>query len=235
MKKLKDDKYRIGELENSLKVIEKSFNEFYVQREWYILLPILSQLRSLVAMTSNKNNHPLLIDLIDKFTFSENIYSFQPLLAPNTALYTYITNKSWSLTNNGYISQKYSLKEWLNTPFTFIYDENRNRKMGTRNDVIRNIGDKEGGGHYDPDIAEYMEILKWQTFGNKLDGVSLFLLDISSAVLYIGKMFLLDYKIKNNTVNKTEHANQVMELKNYFETINFTGVGARIDVHGEFV
>lgn len=206
------------ELETSLRALRLANNDFINKKDEAYLLTIMAQLRALVTM-GGKDMTPLLLDLSDELLIPLELYSLppKPLKAPQELVASLYGGKTWS-TKDRPDFIKYTLKEWLTAPAYFV-DETMDYR--TRNQVIKHISNKEGGSHYDKKVAVIIDNLRRQFRGSQngeINGLQLFLLDVSALVFWIGtKMGYVWNCMEKGIDEKTDE--RIVELDYQFEEL----------------
>ena len=234
--------YRFKELKNSLEAIENANNDFCQTGKESYLLTIIGQCRVL-AGSGERNMHPLLINLMNDLEIYPIFYSFPPKTIldnpdsnsnKDSLVGHFYLNRTWYVDDSAKSPLfETHLKPWMMTPYQFM-DISKRRKFYTRNDILRGVSDKHGGGHYDPDISEYVEYLERISSSNNLNGVKIFLLDVASAIVYTGEQLINIYEA--NRLNKNYNNDQRYLLtKNKFRNFNFGYFPSEIQVFGEYI
>lgn len=223
MRKLKDINYKLNELKMSLEAIENANNCFWKDslKKSY-LLTIIGQSRVLVGQ-GGKNMHPLLIELQNELKIFPIFYSTKEKVIINESneiIAHMIGDRTWSVDIKPHL-KAFDIKTWMNANYQHL-NINKTKKYYSRNDILRGIADKHGGGHYDSEISEYVEELERQTFSNGLNGVSLFLVDIASVIVYVGKQLLNMYEAKTQKIPFVSF-NPIEKTKESFRYFTFTG------------
>lgn len=235
---LKSLEYKFNELKNSLEAIENANNDFCKTGKESYLLTIIGQCRVL-AGSGERNMKPLLINLMNDLEIYPIFYSIPPKTIldksntnNNLVEHCYL-NRTWYVDESSDSPLfKTHLEPWMGIPYQFM-DIFKGRKFYTRNDILRGISDKHGGGHYDPDISEYVEILERTSTSNNLNGIKIFLLDIASAIVYSGEQLLNMYEA--NCLNVDYNTFQkYIQTKNKFRNFNFGFFPTEIQIYGEY-
>ena len=178
----------------------------------------MGQLRALVAV-GGKDMAPLLLNLSEELNIPLELYSMppKPLKAPIGLVASIYGGKTWATKERpGFI--KYTLKGWLEAPAYFV---NKTRDYRTRNQVIKHISNKEGGAHYDKEIVAVVDNLRRQSRGNnerELNGLQLFLLDVSSLVFWLGTRMGYTWNDREKGVDEKTDG-RITKLDHQFEAL----------------
>jgi hypothetical protein len=69
------------------------------------------------------------------------------------------------------------------------------RNYRNRNQLLKHLSDTEGGSHYHRELVPVVNMLK-RVKGSKLNGVQMFLIDMSALVYWLGKRLLYIWECK---------------------------------------
>jgi hypothetical protein len=218
VKKKKSINDKIEDLKKALKAMENANNGFQETKDDSYLLVVESQLRGLVAIGGNFLN-PLLVNLSKELNIPLEIYSLEEQKVTNKTTSLLITGKTWSfMPKKGYV--KYNLEEWIQVP---IYFTDTTRTLKTRNQLIKDLSNSEGGTHYADEIEHIVDTLNRVTISNYNNGTNAALLDIAEAVYWAGIIFINYYnkrQIENDCLLQPDIKNkQLSELENFIPKI----------------
>lgn len=197
VKKTNDLRRRLDQLTTALRGLLIDNNGFIETGDEAYLLGLMSKLRSLVA-TGGPHLNPLLLDLSKELDIPLEIYAIPP--TPATASKNHVTSllfgTTWAVRPQAGMI-KYTLAEWL-LASTYLASETGEYK--NRNEVIKNLANTEGGAHYSdkmPYVVDtlYQNVLK--TGDRATNGVQAALIDMASAVWWLGNRLLILAEIKN--------------------------------------
>ena len=190
---------------------------FHKTRDEAHLLGVKSTLRALIACGS-RSLTPLLLDLADQLQIPLEFYSFPPKPAiPRPNLVASVTvSKDWSIRARPEM-QKFSLRNWLICPAYFV---EKTHKFVSRNDVLRQISESEGGAHFDLSIKEIIDGLHRST-GSNYSGIHFFLIYVSALVFWSGKKLLLVNECRNSGVDANTDP-RTHELDDFFDKLKIS-------------
>ncbi len=215
----KDINYRINELKTALKAIEYGIEAFHKNQDDAHLLGVKATLRALVAI-GGRTMTPLLLDLASEVNVPLEFYSRPPEennnINPNVKTARILTGKSWSI-NPQQGLQKYTLYEWLKSPSYFI---SKSQEFRSRNDVLRQISESEGGAHFDKNIKIIVDELQRQS-GSRYNGIQFFLVDISALVYWLGQSLIITYECLQKG-NNPSVSNELKNLNDYFQELHIS-------------
>ena|GEM_PF-1835853 len=169
---------------------------------------MMPQLRQLIA-DGGRNFRPRLLNLADEMRIPLRFYaapeeglaftleiklpdSSDTVFSPTGYAPNFIYRKCWSpMPRQGFVCV--DLREWMQRE---IYDDSK--VQYTRNNLLRAISDKEGGGHLDDtqDQLSYALQEKFLCFDKEdvskaLSGKDIFLIDLAALVIWLGQRMLL--------------------------------------------
>lgn len=237
---------RVEQLKTGLRAMQNANRHFVETRDDAYLLDIMARLRALVGI-GGSNMKPLLLQLSEETDIPLTIYSYPPEPEKETGnvVASIFGGKTWSpMPQDGFV--KYQLKEWLNTP---AYFTDTTKVYKTRNQVIKDIANNEGGSHYSEEIPHIVDTLARQTtgIGNQkiADGLQMALLDIAPAIYWIGNKLLIELEnkeIENNLVLSNDYRkmklqeiqNRIMSLDMEFAALKINNIGiTKLVMYGE--
>lgn len=231
----KDLTERLKELEVSLQSIELSLNQIKGHESADVGVHVhnlLPQLRQLIAI-GGRNFHPRLFDIADEFKIPLEFYavsatrqelgvtmeakipgSEQLFRSPTRYFPIHLLERLWSPFPME-SPEKVSLGDWMQEmPFQ---DENIEY---SRNDLLRAVTDKDGGGHLDNNQDLLVSSLYRNFFFTGTQGVEwsltgrdLFLIDLATLVLWLGKRVLLYADL--GTLDHPEVSQTDLEFANF--------------------
>ena len=210
----KDIHYRLTELGTALRALEIGITNFNDTRDEAHLLGVKATLRALVA-SGGRSLTPLLLDLSDRLQIPLEFYSFPPkppTPRPNLVSSTTVS-KDWAIKASAGM-QKFILRDWLLCPAFFV---DRTHKFVTRNDVLRQISESEGGAHFDLNVKEIIDSLS-RSFGSIYNGKQFFLVNLSALVFWSGQrmLFIADCRDRNADTAQDE---RVREHDSFFNAL----------------
>ena len=184
----KSQRQRLEELRQALVVIERGLEAAFETGEAAHFLPVLGQLRSLLA---SGNQTPLLLDLAQKLGFPLEFYS-TPLDSLDNAEIAEIlgpariqwTGDSLSPKAEPPFSQKVTMKDWLASTQAVVGE----RKISGEQ-LLKMVANKLGASHYDPTLPP--ELAAMAPFS--LAGVPSFYLTLArlgEVVVHLGRTLL---------------------------------------------
>lgn len=242
-KKMKSFEDKFGELKLSLEILQNANNDFWKTYQPSRLLTIATHGRMLVGLGKN-SKRPRLLELLDEKHFNPILFSYpEKTFFDEGMVCASYGDKTWFLNNPSSLCA-YTLEKWMTINSYFVIINNE-RKYINRNEILKHIADKHGGAHYDNDISlvfEYMNQFFWgfqvEENGKMIDkqftGVHLFLLDIASAIFYVGKS-LIHYLEADMGIDINNYPPQQKLLKDFFNlSITKTGFG-EIQMFGEIL
>ncbi len=192
---------RISELRTSLRAIDNANDHFERTGDEAYLYDIAGRVRALVC-TGGRTMSPLLIQLSKELGIELEICSLPPRKVSNEEINaSEVIGKTWS-TRPKRNFRKYSLEEWFDTPIYFL---RKTQVFLTRNYVIREIAEKEGGAHFDKKLTPLILQLKGVCYeigsSKKINGTQMILLDVAPAVFFLGQSLLLLNELKRTVDN----------------------------------
>ena len=185
----KSQRQRLEELRQALLVIEHGLQTAFETGEEAHFLPVVGQLRSLLA--SGKQT-PLLLDLAQELGFPLEFYSIPLDFLDNEELAEILgpTRIQWtgdSLSAEPVpppIKQKVTMKAWLASTQVVV---GRKKISGER--LLKMVANKLGGSHYDPTLPPQLAAI----VPFKIGGVTSFYLTIirlGQVVVHLGRKLL---------------------------------------------
>jgi len=221
---------RLDELRTSLRALNNAYDHFEKTLDEAYFYDIVGRIRVLVC-TGSRTMSPLLIELSKELGIELEIFSHPPRTIGKERIHdSLVIGKTWSTHPMGNF-QKFTLEEWLATPMYFL---RHSRCFLSRNYVIREIAEKEGGAHFDKRITPLIAQLRSVNYGIgkkiKLNGLQMILLDISPAIYLLGERMIQFYELKKieDSIVLTEqgrqksivaHKKKIFELNSYFEKL----------------
>ena len=213
----KDIDYRLNELKQATRALEIAIPGFIESRDEAYLLGVKSTLRALVA-TGGSSFTPLLIDMSEHLQIPLTFYSIPP--KPDTPAANLVSSlrayKDWSVQPRPGM-QIFVLKDWLTCRAFFV---DGTHTFATRNDVLRQISESEGGAHYDLKIKQIVDSLR-RSVGSNYDGAQFFLVNLGALVFWLGRRLLLVEECRRNTIDVSTDSS-VRELDSYFDSLEIS-------------
>lgn len=161
---------------------------------------------------------PLLLDLSEQLSIPLEFYSYPPPNPPSSdMLMSVFGGKTWATKFRDGM-QKYTLKQWLETPAYFV---DSTRDYRTREQVLKHISNKEGGAHYDDKIVAIVDCLRRFSKGNDkhhIDGVQMFLLDVSALIYWLGTRMCYSWDCRQKSISKVTDP-KIIKLDAEFEAV----------------
>lgn len=156
---------RLKELEDSIELLEEALEKASFGNKNYFKI-ISSQLRALLC-SGGRSLSPLLINLASEKNIP--LYCYGPSTrVSDTDEYTVLKISFFfiGIVPFSPASQKYELKDWMQTPFVRLGNE-----IYTPNDVIRLVAEKDGGAHYDSELPEKLLKLRGIIYSGQFKSV----------------------------------------------------------------
>lgn len=242
-KKIKDLDEKLNKLRTALRALKNANDNYVKTNDEAYLLDIMGRLRALVGV-GGPLMQPLLINLANELGIQLELYSRPEIKHKNKNLAaSVVAGKTWAVKYyEGF--KKFTLSEWLETPFYYA-DTSKNLK--TRNQVIKDVSNNEGGSHYGdetPHIVDSLNRVTISTGSQSIDGVKQVLLDIAPLVYWLGERLLLHHEMntieqsvllspEKRTVLVNELRQRMVQMDNFFDNLNLGQPNIKMELFGE--
>lgn len=217
-KKKKTIEDKIEYLKRGIRAMLNANNNYLKTNDDSYLLTIQSQLRSLVA-TGGRSMHPVLLNLSDELNIPLFIYASPAKVKREKLAFSTLVGKTWSLKKVDGCKQ-FTLKKWLEEE---VYFAENSRKLKSRNQVIKDTSNFEGGAHFIDETPHIVDTLQRVTFSDGQNNLTQTLLDIAEAVYCLGNILVLEYEknkiLKSNFLSEGAIKERTTQIKLEIEKI----------------